>query len=154
MHLKGPRKKEIIAVIGLLDLYGPTFYPDNKKTPAERYQWAKNHLENKVGHKHYRQHFAVHELEAWLLSDVSLFSPKLSAELKEVADSPETVNFDRPPAKFLEELYQEKLNRTYKKVTEGNKLFSRLDPETVREKCPYFKLFTDDLLELALKFQG
>jgi len=32
MYLEGPDQHDIIAVIGLLDLYGPTFYPTNKKT--------------------------------------------------------------------------------------------------------------------------
>ena len=29
MHLNGPAKDDIVAVISLLDLYGPTFYPSN-----------------------------------------------------------------------------------------------------------------------------
>jgi hypothetical protein len=39
MYLEGPSQKDIIGVIALLDLYGPTFYP--KKTALERYHWAK-----------------------------------------------------------------------------------------------------------------
>ncbi len=41
MHLCGPDKNEIIAVISLLDLYGPTFYPSKLKESKERYDWAK-----------------------------------------------------------------------------------------------------------------
>ena len=41
MYLEGPQRGEIIAVIGLLDLYGPTFYPPNKTTAADRFAWGK-----------------------------------------------------------------------------------------------------------------
>lgn len=40
---------DVIAVVALLDLYGPTFYPDDKNTPDERYEWAKRYLEEKSG---------------------------------------------------------------------------------------------------------
>jgi hypothetical protein len=48
MHLNGPDKGDIIAVIALMDLYGPTFYPNDKKTGDERYDWAKKDLEKRV----------------------------------------------------------------------------------------------------------
>jgi hypothetical protein len=73
LHLTGPKKNDIIAVIALLDLYGPTFYPDDKKTAQERYAWSKENLEKKVNHPKFRQFFAVHETEAWLLSNPNLF---------------------------------------------------------------------------------
>ncbi|MDW7739932.1 MAG: DUF4276 family protein [Bacillota bacterium] len=153
MHLNSPQSDEIIAIIGLLDLHGPNFYPEELHTVDEKYLWAKQHLEEQVGSPRFRQHFAVHELEAWLLSDSSLFPVEISLALDEASANPEKVNFNRPPSKLLHDLYLGNLNRTYKKVTEGNKLFTSLDPEKVREKCPYFKVFTDDLLELALRSQ-
>lgn len=149
MHLQSPHNKELIAVFGLLDLYGPNFYPEDIKTVEERYQWAKRHMEDKVNSPRFKQHFAVHELEAWLISDPSIFPKEIAPELEEAAEAPEKINSNQPPAKFLHDLYINKFNRTYKKVTEGNRLFAKLDPEVVREKCPYFKLFTDDLLKLA-----
>ncbi len=154
MHLKGPRKKDIIAVISLLDLYGPHCYPESKITIAEKYEWGKKHLESQVKSPRFKQHFAVHELEAWLLSDPSIFPSELATEMEEVSEKPETVNFEQPPAKYLDDLYQQKLHKTYKKVTYGNRLFARLNPETVYSRCPYFKLLADDLLALARKHQG
>lgn len=38
---------DVIAVFALLDLYGPTIYPDDKQSASERYEWAKKHLEKK-----------------------------------------------------------------------------------------------------------
>src|SRR3954469_21466164 len=38
---------DVIAGIGLLDLYAPDFYPDHIKDAKERYAWAKKHLETR-----------------------------------------------------------------------------------------------------------
>src|SRR5690349_14587909 len=61
LHLNGPGNEDIVGAIGLIDLYGPTFYPANKTTADERYSWAKNHIETEIDHPKFRQHFAVHE---------------------------------------------------------------------------------------------
>jgi hypothetical protein len=152
MYLNGPRSKELVAVIGLLDLYGPTFFPEGMQSVKEKYQWGKEHLEEKVGLPRFKQHFAVHELEAWLLSDPSIFTAAVAAGLKKATEAPEEVNSNKPPAKYLNHLYLETTERTYKKVTEGNRLFAKIDPETVREKCPYFKKLTDDIYQLTLDY--
>lgn len=73
MHLNGPDKAEIIAVISLLDLYGPTIYPQNTISSEGRYAWAKKHIEGLVGQTKFFQFFAVHEVEAWLLSEPDIF---------------------------------------------------------------------------------
>ena len=152
MHLNSPRGEALVAVVGLLDLYGPNFFPANVCSVDEKYWWAKVHMEQKVDSKKFKQHFAVHELEAWLLSDPSIFSDVISKGVKEVTDAPELVNSEQPPAKLLNSLYMEEFHRTYKKVTEGYRLFQKLDPEIVRNKCPYFKIFTDELYDLAVNY--
>jgi hypothetical protein len=68
MHLNGPSKEKIIAVISLLDLYGPTFYPAHLTDRDERYLWAKQKIEGNVQEENFFQFFAVHEVEAWILS--------------------------------------------------------------------------------------
>lgn len=149
MYLNGPDKNEIIAVIALLDLYGPTIYPKTITTADERFNWAKKDLETKVDHPKFFQFFAVHEVEAWLLADTSLFPLEVREALPSKAASPEKVNFDEPPAKLLERLYSQKTSRKYKKVTHGRELFSRLDPNIAYGKCPRLKDFLDKMLELA-----
>jgi hypothetical protein len=149
MYLNGPDKDAIIAVIALLDLFGPTFYPKDKKTAKERYDRAKQELERKVGLQKFRQFFAVHETEAWLLSDPNVFPSDVKKAVAKKIQSPEQVNFDEPPAKFLERLYKEKTNRTYKKTTHGSELFSQLDVELAYAKCPRLKELLDEMLNLA-----
>ena len=146
MYLKDD---DVIAVIALLDLYGPTFYPDDVKDASERYQWAKKHIEDKVRLEQFHQFFAVHELEAWLLSDPRGFPREIAAILRKDGRKPEDVNFDEPPAKLLDQLYTKNTRRKYKKVTHGRDLFSKLDPNVAYEKCPQLKELLDALLRLA-----
>lgn len=149
MYLKDP-KQDVIAVISLLDLYGPTFYPADKINKQERYQWAKEYLEKQVAQEKFRQFFAIHETEAWLLSDPKLFSQDVRQHLPDTEKRPpENVNFDEPPAKLLERLYRLHLKRKYGKVTDGKSLFAKLDPNVAYEHCPALRDLLDEMLRLA-----
>ena len=148
LHL---RQSEVIAVIALLDLYGPTIFPVHCATVAQRHDWAKKHLESKVNHARFHQYFAVHEIEAWILSQPHLLPPQVQGRLPPSCSSPETINSNDPPSRLLERLYSHNLHRSYKKVVYGNDLFDKLDPVVVREKCPYFRQLSDDLVSMARK---
>jgi len=150
-HLISPQAKEIIAVIGLIDLYGPKFYPADKNTVQQRYDWAVDHFTNKVNHDKFRMFLAVHELEAWLLSQPTIFPSPVAQILKEESRDPETINFDEPPAKLLHRIYCDKLNKGYKKTVQGRNLFPKLDPDIAYDECPYLKNMLDQMLELAQK---
>ena len=149
LYLNGPDGADIIAVIGLLDLYGPTFYPDSKTTAKERYDWAKADLEGKVGHQKFRQHFAVHECEAWLLSHPDGFPDAVKRALPGKCAQPESVNFNEPPKKLLQKLYRDKLRGSYKEVTDGAELFAELDPIVAYGKCPRLREMLNEMLSLA-----
>ncbi len=149
MYLNGPDKNDIIAVISLLDLYGPTFYPNNLTERKERYEWAKKEMEKTVAHPKFFQFFAVHEVEAWLLSQPEIFPLDVRNAFPKKIQRPETVNFDEPPAKLLERLYRLHVKRPYKKVVNGRELFSRLNPDIAYQKCPGLKELLDKMLELA-----
>jgi hypothetical protein len=150
-QLNSPDRKEIVAVIGLLDLYGlpNDFYPPGLSDAQSRYDWAKQKLEGMVGQPKFRQFFAVHELEAWLLSDPSIFHKDVRKEFPASVKNPESVNFNQPPAQLLERLYQKKLGRPYRKVVDGRNLFSKLSPENAYKKCPRLKEMLDEMLKLA-----
>ena len=110
-------------------------------------------MEARVGDKKYRHFFAVHETEAWLLSDPSIFPSKVQDVLKSLCDKPETVNNDNPPAKRLETIYRSKLNRSYGKVTDGKNLFPKLQPEPALAACPHLKQMVDEMVVLAKAYQ-
>ncbi len=146
------KNNDVIGIIALLDLYGPdkdNFYPKNLNNPDDRYKWAKNALENKAGQNKFRQFFAVHEIEAWLLSDEQIFNSIIMSDLTQYSKNPERVDFDRHPAKILNELYLNRLNKGYKKIVDGAQLFNKLDPEIVYSKCPHFKEMMDEMLKMA-----
>jgi hypothetical protein len=149
LNLSGLAGKEVVAGIGILDLYGPGFYPKEKQTVKDRYHWAKEHLEDEVDNPRFYQHFAVHETEAWILADPMILPPAVKKALPGRSARPETVNFDEPPAKLLHQLYREKLKRKYKKTTDGAVLFEKLSPDTAGSKCPYLQKLLDQMLELA-----
>jgi len=149
LYLTGPQKDDIVGVIALLDLYGPTFYPEDRATAQQRYDWAKEHLEARVNHVKFRQFFALHETEAWLLSDPNLFPAEIKKAFPGKIHLPEEINFDEPPAKLLDRLYRDKIKRTYKKTTDGYVLFDKLDPNLAYKKCPRLKELLDEMLKLA-----
>lgn len=149
LHLSGRAGADVIAAIGLLDLCGPTFYPPAKTDAEAKRAWAKEHLETAVASHRFRQHFAVHELEAWLLASPTGLPDEVVKALPGRCAQPESVNFDEPPAKLLDRLYCEKLKKHYKKITDGTSLFRKLDPEVACAKCPHLKALLDEMLQLA-----
>lgn len=150
MHLSGPRQAEVIAVVGLLDLYGPNFYPADKTTTEERYVWGKTQFEREVGLERFRMFFAVHEFEAWLLSQPDIFPREVKEALPNAKTSqPERVNFNEPPAQLLDRIYKQATKKNYKKTTYGKQLFLKLDPFVTVSKCPYLKIMLDEMLQLA-----
>jgi hypothetical protein len=134
------------GIVGLIDLYGSKLpYPDG--SPDEKYSWAQRKLEDEVGDRRFRQHFAVHETEAWLLSGENLFAPEIDVRLPKTP--PEAINFQNPPARLLQNLYLAQLKRNYAKVRDGVDLFAKLDPEVAYDRCPHLRLLLDEVLALA-----
>ena len=150
MYLNDPiNKDDIIAVIALLDLYGPDFYPDKRLGAEKRYNWAKNFLEEKVDVEKFYQFFAVHELEAWLFSDPEIFSGNIKNKVSKFSDHPEEINFNNPPKKRLEQIYHDETEKRYKAVVHGYALFNKLNPSIAYDKCPRLKEMLDFMLKLA-----
>jgi len=149
MFLNAPDAAEVIAVVGLLDLYGLPEHWQSGSTSEERYREVKRKIEEQVGDRRFRQFFAVHETEAWLLSDPGVFPAGVQIRLRAVSGYPERVDLSDPPARRLNTAYQQELKRGYRKVVDGQALFSRLDSQTVMDKCPCFAAMIDELVHLA-----
>ncbi len=141
-------------VVGLVDLYGFPFdkidLPKNPtvedKITASR-EFCRSLVDNNL-RKKFHQHFAVHEVEAWLLAYPDEWPANIRSDIAKKG-SPEKVNFDNPPAKFLNDLHKGR----YKKTTVANKIFPKVDPTTAIQKCPYLKILAEDLLEIAQRLQ-
>jgi len=132
--------------VGLIDLYGsPLSLPDG--TIDQKYAWAKQELERRVGHARFRQHFAVHETEAWLFSDPAIFPAAVIDHLPK--QEPEKINFLDPPSRRLSALYRSRLRRAYGKTVDGGDLFNKLDPHVAYSRCPHLRLVLDGTLKLV-----
>jgi hypothetical protein len=149
MHLEGPAHGQIIATLGLLDLYGPTFYPSHLTSAQERYEWAVTEIQRKVSHPNFRMFFAVHELEACILSQPQLLPEAVRRALPGRVNNPESIDFDEPPAKLLDRLYTSHTGRSYKKRTYASELFRKLDPSVAYEKCPHLAEMLEHMLTMA-----
>jgi hypothetical protein len=132
----------------LLDLYGPDFYPSELETADERIEWGKKRLEEVVDQEKFRLFFAVHEFEAWLLSQPSILPREVEKALPKIVQ-PERVDFDEPPAKLLDRFYKKQKKKSYKKTAYGKQLFAKLDPDVAVAKCPYLRMMLEELLVLA-----
>jgi hypothetical protein len=135
-------------VVGLVDLYGiPSNWIDlsGHSKIKDKVAIARAYMRNLVPRQYrdrFRQHFAVHEVEAWLLAYPEVWRAEVRDQIKKRA--PEQVNFNEPPAMFLKRILG-----GYKKTTTARNLFSKLDPDVAVGKCPYLKLFFEDLLAVA-----
>jgi hypothetical protein len=149
-HSNSEKAGNAIGYIGLADVYRFPGYPDSATSVEQRCDWARKKMLRKVDHPKFRMHFAVHEVEAWLLSDPDIFPEAVKKALPgRASHEPEAVDFDEPPGKLLRRLYREKLGQEYKKRVNGPALFRVLDPKKVYAKCPYFRRMLDDMLDLA-----
>jgi len=153
-YLKGAgQNPKIIAVLGMLDLYNPSFNelwePAGLSTAEERYEWAVKNISDSVSHNQFRMFFAVHEVEAWLLSQPKNLRVTLSRPDLGKCERPEKINFMTPPSKWLNQRYNSAFKKNYKKIVDGNHLFSRLDPDVAYSRCPYLSKMLDEMEILA-----
>ena len=106
-------------------------------------------MENRVGDARFRMFFAVHELEAWLLSQPEIFPKPIAHAVSRISNAPEDVDFDAPPSKRLCEFFQQETGRKYKKTTHGIQYFSKLDPEIAAQKCPELRRMLEVMLKMV-----
>jgi len=150
MHLDNPKSADIIAVIGLLDLYGANFIQGDFSSAKQRVDWATEEMKKKVNRPdRFRMFFAVHELEAWILSQPEILPFDVREKDKKKMDAPENINFHEPPAKLLDRLFRANQKGRYKKSIDGTKLFRKLDPAVAYDRCPHLKHMLDEMLRLV-----
>ncbi|HIA55134.1 MAG TPA: DUF4276 family protein [Candidatus Melainabacteria bacterium] len=149
LHLSSAKqKKNPAVVIGLTDIHGPVF-PKPGMDLEDKKVWLKKKFEDAVGLPEYHHYHAVHELEAWLLSDPSIFPRSIQDAFGKNIGEPEKVNTNHPPKAYLRDLYTRKMGSTYKEVVHGTDLFAKLDPLIAYRKCPSLKTLLDELLSFA-----
>jgi len=106
-------------------------------------------IESQMKDSRFRMFFAVHEIEAWILSQPSVLPSYVQCNLPRKIENPETINFIKPPGKLLDNLYHRGAHKGYKKRVHGSVLLEELDPEVAAEKCPYLRKMLDEMLKMA-----
>ena len=140
-------------VFGLIDLYGiPVSRIDLSKysTIQEKVKAGRAYIRALVPQEYrerFRQHFAVHEIEAWLLAYPEQWPAEVRSQITK--RPPEQVNFNEPPAKFLKRI----LGGRYNKTTTAMNVFPRVDPQGAINQCPHLKHLVEDLLAVARLLQ-
>lgn len=146
-------ERDVLAVFGLIDLYGASPSAGGGSV-ADRVRRLKAGIENPVrktgvGPERFRQFVAVHELEAWLLSQPEVFPSPVRMGLEGIRRPPEDVDFSEPPKRLLKRLYEHRLKRDYRPMTDGTHLFAKLDPDTAYQRCPNLREMLDAVLAVA-----
>lgn len=110
------------SVVGLVDLYGLpqdridlTRYSDTKTRIIAARQYIRGLVPERF-RRVFRQHFAVHEVEAWLLAYPGKWPFAVRKQITK--REPETVNLKEPPAKFLKRI----LGGRYKKTVHAKNI--------------------------------
>jgi len=140
---------EATYVFGLVDLYGlpPDRFDFSRcSTLADRVRAARRVIRSLVPDRFqacFRQHFAVHEVEAWLLAYPEKWPPHIRSQIEK--RRPEEVNFGEPPAKFLKRL----LGGRYRKTVHAKNILPKVDAQIAIDKCPYLRALAHDLLQVA-----
>ena len=103
----------------------------------------------------YYPHLSVHEIEAWFLAEGQSIKTRLGpkAQLNPRPDA-ESLNFDRPPARRLHELYHKhgrEPGYERQKVIESTALLKNLKFSTVQKNCAHFRRFYEDLCAVGRK---
>ncbi|KWT92773.1 DUF4276 family protein [Candidatus Magnetominusculus xianensis] len=115
---------------------------------------------NKILYKYkgmYAIHFAIQEIEAWIVADMDCFrSVYKYNKHKCFTDSiskipyisePEKIDCNPKISEYLENIAKGCTLR-YRKTIEGIQLLREVNPDTVCTKCPAFKYLRNDLWEL------
>lgn len=140
-------------VVGLVDLYGlppDRFNLSDCDSVKDKVSAARKIIRSVVPSefaKRFRQHFSVHEVEAWMLAYPERFPAQFRAQITK--RRPEEVNFNEPPAKFLKRI----LGSGYKKTVYAKNIFPFVDPQSAIDKCPFLRLLANDLLDIAKRLQ-
>ena len=140
-------------VVGLVDLYGlppDRFDFSGCATVEDRVIAARKVIRALVPPefaKRLRQHFSVHEVEAWLLAYPERFPSEVRKQIEK--RPPEQVNLNEPPAKFLNRI----LSGGYKETVCARNIFPQVDPQIAIDKCRVLRLLANDLLTMARRLQ-
>ncbi len=155
-YLTGKMSGKTVAAFGLLDLHGlqhgdffdgaPKAAQSGLPSVESRVRFGTEKMERLVGLERFHMFFAVHEIEAWMLSQPEILAPA-DKYLGRNVDTPEAINFDNPPSKVLHTAYSRAFKQSYLKTINGPALLEKLDVDIAYEKCPNLARMFDTMAD-------
>lgn len=162
-HLKNDalnllKNQSDIIVTMLVDYFRiPVSIPDyqiamSQRTALKKVEQLENSIGSDIGDKRFLPYIQLHEFEALLFSSVVGFSsfwydhPKIISGINQIIKefpNPEDIN-DNPitaPSKRLMNIIPE-----YNKVTYGNLIAMEIGINAIRDRCPRFRNWLDNLI--------
>jgi len=145
--------QEVLSVFALIDLlrmnrvsHEPT---DALEVKVERVRrWLRDRVTHRRGGD-FLAHVSVHEVEAWILAEGKTLSQRLGDPSIEPDPQAELKNFQKPPSERINEFFLRNKKTRYRKIIDGQPLFSKITFQPVYNSCPYFRAFYDDLKRVA-----
>jgi hypothetical protein len=144
---------DVLALFALFDLHGlPINFPAKSKGAGQKVKHARKEILKRVGGRYeefMRVHFAVHELEAWMLADEEVMRETLGTGFRPQKREPEEIDDNTPPSVHLKEYFRKHKSRDYIKTRDGIVLLGKIDPNRLYDKCPHFKAMVDDMRKVC-----
>jgi hypothetical protein len=140
---------DVLAVFTLVDLQGMNRVEHSNDDSLEaKVKRVREWFSGRVNHARandFFPHVCVHETEAWILAEGIALARRLDDASIRPDPTAETKNFQFPPKRRLNDLFQSHKGERYQKIRDGRPLFTVLQFEPVYRSCKYFRDFYDDL---------
>ncbi|MFB2969482.1 DUF4276 family protein [Aerosakkonema sp. BLCC-F183] len=138
-------KEAYDAVIALTDVYtGTNDFIDAADAKAKMAAWVGDNPK-------FFPHAAQYDFEAWLLPFWSTIQELAKHNKSVPGNQPEKVNHDKPPAKHIQEIFENgKCRDSYVKPRDAKRILEGKDLGVAAAVCPELKAFINTILALCV----
>ncbi len=144
MDLLTKRPEPADAVIALTDVYtGQRDFRDAADAKAKMRGWVGNE-------PRFYPHVAQYDFEAWLLPYWATIQKLAKHDMNQPPGPPERVNHDKPPAKWLQDIFERGKSRdSYNKPRDALRILKENDLAVAVHACPELKAFVNTIIRLS-----
>jgi len=134
---------EADAVIALTDVYtGSNDFKDAEDAKRQMREWV-------GANPSFHAHVAQYDFEAWLLPYWDEIQKLSGSNRRAPGGHPESVDHNKPPSKWIEEIFRAGGRRDYIKPVVAARILESQDLTIAAQACPELKAFLDTILGLC-----
>jgi hypothetical protein len=131
------------AVIALTDVYtGTRDFQDAADAKAKMVSWVGSD-------PRFYPHTALHDFEAWLLPYWRTIQDLAKHNRSAPSGSSETVNHQKPPSYWIQEIFESGKRHSYDKPIHGARILKDNDLMVAIQTCPELKAFVNRIISLC-----